>query len=310
MSIGKVYLSLQTNFARCSKMPEDKKRKKIITKLKHKYRLIIYNDSTFEEVWSKQLSRLNVFSIVGSLSVLLITGVILLIAYTPLREFIPGYPDGNMSRNILLNELKMDSIEREIKIRDQYFNNLKNIIEGNIPVDTHLTKNIEKTIKPDTTEFKKSKEDSILRMEVEIEDSYNLGYNPGKVRTANGIANIKFFPPLKGIITGEFNKLENHYGIDIVSAPQKAISATYDGTVIFSSWTLETGYVIHIQHANNFVSVYKHLLHQLKNLGDHVKTGDAIAIIGNSGEYTSGPHLHFELWYKGQAVDPKKFINF
>lgn len=290
-------------------MPKKQKNKKLITKLKNKYRLIIYNDSSYEEVWSRQLSRLNVVSIVGGISIVLIVGVTLLIAYTPLREFIPGYPDGNMSRNILLNELKLDSIEHEIQIRDQYFNNIKNIIEGNVPIDTNYKTTPTEVIKPDTAGFVRSKEDSMLRLEVNIEDSYNLSTNQN-INTKDDFSNLRFFAPLKGVITGDFNLIDNHYGVDIVSAPQKVISATLSGTVIFSSWTLETGYVLQIQHDNNFVSVYKHLSQQIKKLGEVVKAGDAIAIIGNSGEYSSGPHLHFELWYKGKPIDPTEFIDF
>jgi len=290
-------------------MPEKQKNKKLISKLKNKYRLIIYNDSSYEEVWSRQLSRLNVVSIVGGISILLIICVILIIAYTPLREFIPGYPDGNTSKNILLNELKLDSIEYEIKIRDQYFDNLKNIIEGNVPIDTLHKNTPTEVVKPDTSDFVKSKEDSILRLQVDAEESYNLNPNYGN-NSKDDLSNLKFFTPLKGVITGEFNLIENHYGIDIVAAPKNVISATLGGTVIFSSWTLETGYVMQIQHGNNFLSIYKHLSHQLKKQGEVVKAGDAIAIIGNSGEYSSGPHLHFELWYKGQPVNPKDYMNF
>ncbi len=290
-------------------MPENKKEKKIINKLRHKYRLIIYNDNTFEEVWNKHLSRLNVFSIFGSITILLIVIVILIIAYTPLREFIPGYPDGNMSRNIKLNEIKLDSIENEIKIRDQYFSNIKNIIEGNISIDTQLFKNPDTSLKNSNISNIKSKEDSMLRIQVEIEDSYNLNLQTENTQNSD-FKNIRFFPPLKGVITENFNIAENHYGIDIVAAPKKVISATLDGTITLSTWTLETGYIIQIQHENNIVSVYKHLSHQIKAQGSHVKAGDAIAIIGNSGEYSSGPHLHFELWFKGVPIDPIEYIIF
>lgn len=283
------------------------KKKHIVNKLKHKYRLIIYNDDTFEEVGFLRLSRLNLFSVIGMGIVLLITGVTVLIAFTPIREFIPGYPDGNMRRNIINNVYKLDSLEKEIKIRDRYFESINTIIRGGTPMSYENSQDT--TINYEDITFDKSEHDSLLRQQIEEEELFNLTLlSPGSSRT--DFSSIHFFPPVKGLVTNSFNPNENHYGTDIVTESNKVVVATLDGTVIMANWTLETGYVIQIQHDNNLISVYKHNSELLKKIGNHITAGEAIAIIGNSGELTSGPHLHFELWHNGTPIDPEDYVAF
>ncbi len=283
------------------------KKKHIVNKLKHKYRLIIYNDDTFEEVGFLRLSRLNLFSVIGMVIVLLISGVTILIAFTPIREFIPGYPDGNMRRNIINNVYKLDSLEKEIKIRDRYFESINTIIRGGTPMSYENSQDT--TINYQDITFDKSEHDSLLRQQIEEEELFNLTLlNSGSNRT--DFSSIHFFPPVKGLVTNSFNPNENHYGTDIVTESNKVVVATLDGTVIMANWTLETGYVIQIQHQNNLISVYKHNSELLKKIGNHITAGEAIAIIGNSGELTSGPHLHFELWHNGTPIDPEDYVAF
>ncbi len=276
-------------------------------KLRDKYRLIIYNDNTFEEVWFIRLSRLNLLAVASSLFILIVAIVFVLIAYTSIRELIPGYPDGNMRRNILINAIRLDSLENEIRFRDQYFNNLKAIISGKEP--DNMLASVDTSIDYGEIEFTKSVEDSILRIQIEEEEQYNLTIFENEPST-EGLASIHFFAPIKGLVTNSFNANQNHFGTDIVAAPNEVVKATLDGTVIMASWTVETGYFIQIQHENNLISVYKHNAELLKKVGNVVKAGDAIAIIGNSGELTTGPHLHFELWHNGTPVNPEEYVVF
>ncbi len=283
------------------------KKKSFLEKFKHKYRLSIYRDETYEEVLNLKLSKLNVFTLVGIITIVFLTIVISIIAYTPVREFIPGYPDENTVANIRKNEFLLDSLEIELSKRDRYFDNLKKILSGEDP--DNYDNYADTTIRYENIEFSKSTEDSLLRQMIEREEQFNLSYSSAK-RSQSPISSIHFFPPLKGLVTNSFSTTNNHYGIDIVAAPNEVVKAVLDGTVIMSSWTLETGWVIQIQHENNLLSIYKHNAELLKRQGDFVKAGDPIAIIGNSGELTTGPHLHFELWHNMAPINPLDYMVF
>lgn len=288
-------------------MVHQKKKKKKLQKLKHKYRLVILNDDTFEEKVSLRLSRLNVFSIVGFGSLFLIVLVTIIIAFTPLREFIPGYTDVNIRKQGIKNTLKLDSLELALRQKEQYIANINRIVQGeplkysdSVVVDSNVNyKNI--TNEP-------IEEDSLLRIMIETEEKYNLFKSAGN--TPEGISSFIFFSPLKGIITDEFNPKKQHFGVDLVAPKNEAIKSTLDGTVIFAEWTVETGYVIIIQHSTNLMSVYKHNSSLHKKQGDKVNAGDVIAIVGNSGELSTGPHLHFEMWYNGIPLNPQEYIVF
>jgi murein DD-endopeptidase MepM/ murein hydrolase activator NlpD len=275
--------------------------------LNDKYRLIIYNDETFKEVWYLRLSKINFVVLFISIVILLSAGIFSLVAFTSIREWIPGYPNDNIRRTILMNALRLDSLEEEIRIRDVYFRNLNAIIAGKEPLN--LMPSVDTTHKYGEIDFSKSFEDSMLRVQIEEEEQYNLSVIEDS-RQPQGLARIHFFAPIKGHVTNSFSAYENHFGTDIVAGPNEVVKAVLDGTVILASWTVETGYVIEIQHSNNLISVYKHNAELLKKTGNLVKAGDAIAIIGNSGELTTGPHLHFELWLNGTPIDPEEFIVF
>lgn len=293
-------------------MPEEKpKRKKLYKKLKNKYRLVILNDSTFEEKFSLRLSPMNLFTIVGLFALLLISSVSVLIIFTPLREYIPGYTDTSLRSNMTELALKSDSLAVELDRKDQFIHNLQIILNGGVPDSTGP--NEEEVIERKPAEVKldlhKSKQDSLLRAYVESEDQYNINSSVSE-KGSELISSYIFFTPLNGTITSKFDLFDNHYGIDIVAPENEAVKSTLDGTVIFAGWTSSTGYVIQIQHENNIISSYKHNSVLLKQEGEFVKAGEAIAIIGNSGELTTGPHLHFELWYDGHPIDPEKYIIF
>ncbi|HKL67724.1 MAG TPA: M23 family metallopeptidase [Bacteroidales bacterium] len=274
-----------------------------------KYRFAIYNDKTYEEVWRIRMTRYNGFLLLVFMILFIVGVTTLLISFTNLREFIPGYPDGNTRRNIIMNALRLDSLEREIELRDQYFMNLNAIISGREPVDRVAGQDT--TANYDDIQFNESEEDSLLRAQVEQEERYNLSLLAVNEDQNFNLSNIHFFPPVKGIVSGHFNPRTKHYGTDIVTSPKAVVSATLDGTVMFTGWTMETGWVIQIQHTNNLISVYKHNETLLKEPGDNIVAGEGIAVVGDSGElYTSGPHLHFEIWYKGEAVNPEDYLLF
>ncbi|HCC71361.1 MAG TPA: peptidase M23 [Bacteroidales bacterium] len=274
-----------------------------------KYRFAIYNDKTFEEVWRMRMTRYNGFLLLVFLVLFIVGVTVMLVSFTNLREFIPGYPDGNTRRNIIMNALRLDSLEKELDLRDQYFANLNAIISGREPVDRVAGQDT--TANYEDITFNNSAEDSLLRLQVEQEEQYNLSFMAGYSERDINLSSIHFFPPVKGIVSGRFNPRTKHYGTDIVTSPKAVVSATLDGTVMFTGWTMETGWVIQIQHSNNLISVYKHNATLLKDPGDTVVAGEGIAVVGDSGElYTSGPHLHFEIWYNGEAVNTEDYILF
>jgi len=292
---------------------KEKNKKKWYSKLRNKYRLVFMNDDTLEERFTFRLSRLNVFTALGSLTIILIFLTSYLIAFTPLREYIPGYTSVDIQKKLYKLQKKTDSIEKVLIKKELFFQNLKDVINGkDLTTDIPLS-NKDVLNKYSNIKIKRSVEDSILRLEIDNQGKYNIyrmenSENAFLKRTS--IGGVLFFSPLKGIITNEFKPFENHYGVDIVAKQNEAIKAVLDGTVILSNWTLETGYVIVIQHPQNIVSVYKHNSAVLKKTGEIVKAGDPIAILGNTGEMSTGPHLHFELWYNGNPVNPKDFITF
>ena len=287
-------------------MAKDDKKK---SNWRDKYRFSVINDHTFEEVWRIVLTRYNAFLLITFLLLFIIWGTSTLISFTNLREFIPGYPDVTMRRNILMSAIRLDSLDRELKLRDKYFENMNAIISGNPPAEISMQQDTTKNYK--SIKFNTSPDDSVLRARIENEERYNLTLGPSTSQSVSGLASLHFFPPVKGIVSGKYDVRTKHFGTDIVTKPKALVSAVLDGTVIFTGWTMETGFVIEVQHPNNIISVYKHNASLLKETGDLVHAGDAISVVGDSGErYTSGPHLHFEIWYKGSSLDPEKHILF
>jgi murein DD-endopeptidase MepM/ murein hydrolase activator NlpD len=296
-------------------MVEPAKKKSLFARLRTRYFFIIRKEDTFEERFSVRISPIALFTITGGAVVLLIMLVIWAVAFTPLREYIPGYADINMRKNLIALSLKTDSLNYELVARQEYIDNIHRILAGEAPKhDSTAQKGHADTIKHPATFVPPSHDDSMLRHSVESQNQYNvtasLSHNNDDKSAGNGISDYFFFTPLKGYVSNGFNPGGGHYGIDIVSKENEAIKATLDGTVIVSTWTLATGNVIILQHNNNLVSVYEHNSVLLKKEGDNVKAGDVIAIVGNSGEMTTGPHLHFELWYKGIPVNPQKYMGF
>jgi len=274
-----------------------------------KYRFSVINDATFEEVWRVRLTQYSAFLLITFLVLFIIGATTSLIAFTNLREFIPGYPDVTMRRNILISAIRLDSLDRELALRDKYFANISAIIQGKQPAEIIVRQDASRDY--GSIAFSSSPEDSTLRARVEKEEQFNLNLGLSSHESVTGLSGMHFFPPVKGIISAHYDVRLKHFGTDIVTKPKAIVSAALDGTVIFTGWTMETGYVIEIQHSNNVVTIYKHNASLLMETGDLVRAGEALAIVGDSGElYTSGPHLHLEIWYKGSPLDPEKHILF
>jgi murein DD-endopeptidase MepM/ murein hydrolase activator NlpD len=285
-------------------MKDKEGREKYWSKLLQKYRFVIMTDSSFEEKLSLTLSRLNVFAFAGIFVFVCFFSTLLLISYTPLSEYIPGKSSSEVQKNLIELSLKSDSLESLLLNRAVYLENINNIISGNELI-TPIESNNSASEKEDDIIFEKSKADSLLRLSVEAEDKSSI-----YVKSVSDNNYLMFFTPLSGLISDAYNSKIKHFGVDLVAKEKSRISSVLDGTVLISHWTSETGYVIAIQHKNDYVSLYKHNSLLLKAVGDFVNAGDHIAVIGNSGELSSGPHLHFELWHKGAPVNPEDYISF
>jgi len=287
-------------------MAKKKKDKKIAKKLLHKYRLVILNEDTFEERLSFKLTRLNVFVLTSILAILLVVSTIVLIAFTPLREYIPGYSSTALKLKATELNYKTDSLQQIIAMNERYYSSIKRVLEGDVSTIEFNRDSIIEAAKTDTTEISlaPNKADSLLREKVNKEDKYNL------FESAISSASFVLFPPVNGTISEAYNAEEKHYAVDLVVAKDSPIKATADGTVIFAEWTAETGFVVILEHREGLLSVYKHNASITKSQGDLVKSGEVIATSGNTGEFTTGPHLHFELWKDGYPINPTNFIDF
>ena len=291
---------------------EINKKAKIKDKIRKKYRVVVYSNDTYEEKAHFKLTLLNFFNILVASSVLLIVLVTYLIAFTPLREYIPGYTDVSLNRRVYEMERRADSLELVFKQKDLYINNLKKIINGEDFETDSVNSLLPKSSKTnfDNIVIKNSEQDSLFRIGYEEETRNNLFGNRIMSDVSQEFKLVSFFAPINGIVTQHFNREAKHFGTDLVASNNSVIKATADGTVIYSDWTVDNGYCIGIQHNGNLFSIYKHNAVLLKEEGDFVNAGDAIAIYGNSGSLSTGPHLHFELWYNGTPLNPEDYISF
>ncbi|QOD60057.1 M23 family metallopeptidase [Polaribacter haliotis] len=284
---------------------KDKKKGKLKQKLTDKYRLVVLNENTFEERFSLKLSRLNVFVLGGIFSILLIALTTVLIAFTPIKEYIPGYSSSKLKADAVKLTFEADSLKAKLATLENYTKALKPVLTGEIKpesIDSIISENT--PIVVDESKLNASKEDSLFREKIDRETRFSI------LNNSNNKNNVVFFAPLSGSISQNFDSNTKHFAVDIVAKTGTPIKAVADGTVIFSGWNTETGYVIILKHGNDYISVYKHNGNLLKQQGDFVKSGEVIATVGSTGELTTGPHLHFELWSGGYAVNPINFIDF
>ncbi|MCR9183381.1 MAG: M23 family metallopeptidase [Flavobacteriaceae bacterium] len=287
-------------------MQEDKKRKKIVKKLLHKYRLVILNEDTFEEKASFKLNRLNVF-VFSMLSALFLVGITtVIIAFTPLREYIPGYSSTQLKQQATELAYKTDSIQRVLHLNEQYLASIKQVLTGDLTIEQINRDSIQDINRQEleNVDLSPSRKDSLLRERVAQEEKYNI------FESSSNLITSVLFPPVNGTISEPYNLKSKHYAVDIVVTENTPVKATADGTVIFAEWTAQTGFVIIIEHQNNLISVYKHNSKLIKEQGDLVKAGEVIASAGSTGELSTGSHLHFELWSNGYPINPTNFIDF
>jgi len=284
---------------------KDQKKGKLKQKLTDKYRLVVLNEDTFEERISLKLSRLNVFVLGGIFSILLVAITAVIIAFTPIKEYIPGYLSTKLKADAVKLTFEADSLKQKLAILENYTKALKPVLTGEITSEEIDSLQVEaRQITIDESELNASKEDSLFREKVERITQFALLDN------AKSNVKIVFFAPLKGTISQSFDANSKHFAVDIVAKKGTPIKAAADGTVIFSGWSAETGYAIILKHNKDFITVYKHNGNLLKQQGDFVKSGEVIASVDSTGELTTGPHLHFELWKGGYAINPTNFIDF
>ena len=286
-------------------MAKDSKNENRVQRWRNKFRFVILNDDTFEELLTLKLSPLNifVFSVITIVSTIALTTTV--IAFTPLKELIPGYASSKLRREAIELALTTDSLTAALDRNERYIQGVQRILQGEV-IDTVMLE-LESDTSANPTEVNLSNpspQDSAFREWVEEENAFTLNQSGAEI----GIPQL--ISPLEGIITSDFDNATNHYAVDIAAAANTPIKSCYEGTVVFADWTSETGNIIIVQHENNLLSAYKHNSALLKEVGEFVRSGEAIAIIGNSGENSTGPHLHFELWYEGAPIDPQNFIKF
>lgn len=272
-----------------------------------RFRLSLVNDNTHQHIRTIRFTRAGLTVAIVTLCVLVFSAIFSLIAFTPIRTFIPGYPDAHTKRAAIQNAIKIDSLENTIILWELYSENLRRVIKGDEPfkIDSLLSVRGSDRIAPAAAADLALK-DSLLRKNVAEEEQFGLS---GRQERKLPIEGMHFFTPLKGVVSQGYDKIMHPY-IDITAPANSVVKAVLDGSVIFAGWNDEAGYTIQIQHDNDIVSIYKHNQKLLKKTGDKVSAGAPISVVGSTGSLSTGDHLHFELWYKGEAVDPTGYINF
>ena len=287
-------------------MKNEKQNKTFLKRIFNDYKVVVSSEDTFEEKLSFKANKINAFIIILLYSIILIAFTISIVFFTQLREMVPGYSSSDLLNRAIYLTKKTDSLEQQIALNNKFYKSIEDVLSGNVDefisrdelsIDSNL-------INPDIFTISPNLQDSILRQYVENEDKFNLTNNELVIE------NKMFFSPIKGEITQSFNLNENHFAIDIAADIGTPVKSVLDGKIIFSEWSLETGYVVVIDHGENIISVYKHNSKTLKEQNDFVQAGEVIAYSGNQGNLSSGPHLHFELWKNGTPIDPEPLLNF
>ena len=275
-------------------------------KVEH-FRISLIDDMTHKQLWVMRFTRTGLFVIVISAITVVMAVSFSIVAFTPLRTFIPGYPDAHTKREAINNAIRIDSLQNVIYTWMFYTDNLKNIMEGADPVKIDsIVRNTSRSEAGATARASVAGQDSVLREEVRKTEQFGLSKTAERKLPIEG---MHFFTPLKGVVSQGYDPLLHPY-IDITAPANSVVMSVLDGTVINAGWSDDSGYTIQIQHSDDIVSIYKHNQKLLKKTGDKVVAGAPVALVGNTGSLTTGDHLHFELWYRGEAVDPTKYINF
>lgn len=279
--------------------------------LRNKFRFVVLNDVTFEEKFSLSLTRTNVWIFLSVIAFTLVFLTAAAIIYTPLKYFIPGFGDYNYRSQIIQLEFKTDSLQNELDSRALWLENLMNVANDSISPNRPAKPQQAGADKSQQKISEAGQEERELREEVEDAENYSLSYGAGQNSGAvDEVKQMHLMDPVEGYVTDEYDVKKEHFGIDIAAKQDAPVKAVLDGKVIADAYTLETGYVITVQHANDLVSIYKHNSKLLKKTGAYIKAGEVIAVVGNTGELSTGPHLHFELWHKGRSLNPRDYIAF
>lgn len=292
----------------------NRSKKSIIKNLSDKYRLVFLDNESFEEKGAIVLSKLSIAVYFLFSLIVLIALVFILISVTSLKEWIPGYPD-TVEQELLKTKyiddiVKLTELENKIASNKLYYANLEKVLKGDFVNDSLFSDSFSFYKDTSSINFSTSSSDSMLRKKISEREKYDISIIDQIGSKYDNLKGILFFSPLIGEITNQFNLKNGHIGIDIIASKNEAVKSVLEGTILFSDWTPENGHIIQVQHNRNLISIYKHNSVLLKTTGDRVSAGEPIAIVGNSGSLSTGPHLHFELWYNGVPLDPEKFIVF
>ena len=279
-----------------------------------KKRIIILDIDNYEEKRSYTTSKFNVFILLSFFTILLGFLTFALISYSSLKNLIPGYPNPTQQQEIknksIIIDQKLTELLSKTEKEKSYINNVMQILNGSIPINEKDTswKKINPNANSNTNEISSSEKS--MREKVQNREKFDIDVIPGGALKSEVLPELLLFPPIKGEITNKMNISSGHFGVDIIAPKNEAVSSILNGTIIYHNWSPTDGHVVHIQHKKNLISIYKHNSEILKEIGDFVESGEPIAIVGNSGEHSTGPHLHFELWHNGYPLDPEIFINF
>ncbi|HXK81001.1 MAG TPA: M23 family metallopeptidase [Bacteroidales bacterium] len=273
-----------------------KKKSKLIKWFKKRFKLVVYHAENLESTGAYRFNRFG-FILINLIAILVLMSIFwIIVVFTPIKALIPGYPDNTIRKHMITNKIRIDSLEYEITIRDNYLELLRNAILGIEPLDSTINIVIPKSAYDDAKALNKT-------------ENYDAAKNLYKENLQQTEV-LSLFPPVKGVVTNSFNPATGHLGTDIVPEQNSSVYAAKNGTVISANYTMEAGYSILIQHENNVITAYRHNKDILVQQGDQVKAGEQIAIYGNTGEYSTGAHLHFEVWKNGKAVDPEIYVKF
>lgn len=287
-------------------MKKQKQNNSFISRLINSYKIVVSNEETFEEKLSFRTNKINVFFVLFLYSILLIVFTISIVFFTQLREMVPGYSSTDLLNQAIYLTKKTDSLENELELNNKFYKSIESVLSGRadeiiykdtLVLDNNLEDSEQQAVFPNS-------EDSILRRYVENEDKFNLTKNELVIE------NKMFVSPIKGEITQQFDPSNNHFALDLSADVGTPVKAVLDGKIIFSEWSVDTGYVLILDHGDNIISVYKHNSKSLKEQNIFVKAGEVIAYSGNQGTLSTGPHLHFELWKNGTPINPEPLFNF
>jgi lipoprotein NlpD len=277
-----------------------------IEKMRFKYRVSILNENTLEESWHVRLSRFSVFMFGSTLVFLTFVILTILIFTTPISRYLPGYGDSGNRSKIIQESMRADSMVQQIDLQEGYLGIIKGIITGKIKPDTIASLDSVEMKEQAHTLLEKSKSEKEFAAKFEEEEKYNLA----SIDTKPNEDMYVFFRPTRGVISSSFNLSDQQYGIYLITSPNESVLSVLGGTVVYAAFTFDYGWVIQVQHENNYLSIYKNNTRLLKEVGDEVKAGESIAITGNASGKKAGSQFYFELWKQGKPVDPEEVIIF